>query len=399
MALRPPSDFTPPTAPVASPSEHELRALWNRHEATRRQRERAGEWRHALEEARRDDDGALRPVASTGNLPAYLRDPEAVGPGAREVLRPVPRRGRVVAAGVDTWSPCWYAAPGSSFARAMRALATHRTRLAWLIPEPVAGHRVGWFAEPGLVFAEGRPGGEGLCAAAELPAAAARLDCALEDLGVPIGSAASAGLRRLDVATDLWTDSATEGMAWLECVGTASLGAGKLATYRAERRVESVLVKSRAGRTLARLYDKGAETKSAPRGRWLRLEAQWRLPRGARVELAEIDPALLRERFARRFAPLWQAAGGFRLGGLGVVGERIEAAVASGQLLPSRARSIAGYLALAAAGVPQGARRTTYELERECRELGLSVSLIESTERRVDVATILDECLAPEVWQ
>ncbi|HEX3608250.1 MAG TPA: hypothetical protein VHU14_01065 [Solirubrobacterales bacterium] len=70
----------------------------------------------------------------------------------------------------------------------------------------------------------------------------------------------------------------------------------------------------------------------------------------------------------------------------------------AGQLPPSRARSIAGYLVLAAAGVPQGARHTTYELERECRELGLSVSLLQSPERRLDVATILEECLAPEAW-
>jgi hypothetical protein len=67
--------------------------------------------------------------------------------------------------------------------------------------------------------------------------------------------------------------------------------------------------------------------------------------------------------------------------------------------VPSRARSIAGYLILAAAGIPQGAKRTTYELERECRELGLSISLLRDGERHLDVAAILDECLAPEVWR
>jgi hypothetical protein len=227
----------------------------------------------------------------------------------------------------------------------------------------------------------------------------ARLRRQLRDLGVPLGALPSAGLRRLDVASDLWTDSAAEGLAFLECVGSASLGPGKLASYRAERCVESVLIKTRAGRTQARVYDKGTQSGRAPRGRWLRLEAQWRFPRATRIDLDALDAALLRERFARRFAPLWQAAGGFRLGGLSAVGERIAAAVAAGQLLPSRARSIAGYLVLAGAGVPQGARRTTYELERECRELGLSVSLLQSNERRLDVATILDECLAPEVWE
>jgi hypothetical protein len=221
----------------------------------------------------------------------------------------------------------------------------------------------------------------------------------LKDLGVPLGAVPSAGLRRLDVASDLWTDSAAEGLAFLECVGSASLGPGKLAAYRAERCVESVLIKTRAGRTQARVYDKGTQSGRAPRGRWLRLEAQWRFPRATRIDFDALDAALLRERFARRFTPLWQAAGGFRLGGLSALGERIAAAVAAGQLLPSRARSIAGYLVLASAGVSQGARRTTQELERECRELGLSVSLLQSAERRVDVATILDECLALEVWQ
>jgi DNA-binding Lrp family transcriptional regulator len=57
---------------------------------------------------------------------------------------------------------------------------------------------------------------------------------------------------------------------------------------------------------------------------------------------------------------------------------RLREAVEAGELKPSRARSIAGYVLLAASGVPQGASRTIFELERDCRELGLSVSLLES---------------------
>jgi hypothetical protein len=55
-------------------------------------------------------------------------------------------------------------------------------------------------------------------------------------------------------------------------------------------------------------------------------------------------------------------------------------------------------LLLAAAAVPQGAERTVSELERECRELGLSFSLVGQEGRRVDLATVLDECLAAELW-
>jgi hypothetical protein len=131
-----------------------------------------------------------------------------------------------------------------------------------------------------------------------------------------------------------------------------------LLAYRGERCIEGVALNSRAGRTLARIYDKGAQTGAAPPGRWLRFEAQWRFPRQSRPPLAQLDGAVLRERFATRFKPLWQAAGGLRIADALVLGERIGAAVASGRLLPSRARSLAGYLLLSAVGVPQGARRT-----------------------------------------
>ena len=79
-------------------------------------------------------------------------------------------------------------------------------------------------------------------APAELPAAMRRLRSALEDRGIPIATVPCAGLRRLDVAVDLCADSAAEGLALLECVSATSLGARKLAAYRAHGRVESVSI-------------------------------------------------------------------------------------------------------------------------------------------------------------
>jgi hypothetical protein len=395
MALRPPEDFTPGAGGRADPSEAELRALWRRHEAARAERERLARWRRAQELLRREPDGKLR---GAERLPAGLRDPDVLGPRARAALRPVPQEGRILAAGIDTWSPCWYAEPGSPQARAIAALATQVSGRARLLPEAVGGHRVGWFPEPRLVFAEGCPGGEVPLPAAGVGEALARLCTSLADLGIPLAPSGCAGLRRLDVAADLRTDSAVEGLALLECIAAASFGAGKLAAYRAERRTESVLIKARAGRTLARVYDKGAQRSALPRGRWLRFEAQWRFPRADRPAPERLDAAELRARFARRFEALWQAAGGLRLAPGAELAERIGEAVLDGRLAPSRARTLAGYLLLSAAGVPQGARRTTSELERECRELGLTASLSAGADRRVDVATVLDECMAPAVW-
>jgi hypothetical protein len=396
MALNPPDDFAPVARERDPPSEAKLRALWRRHEAAREERERAAAWRRSQELLRRSPDGELR--LAPGETSGGAAGADACGPRSRAALRPVPAAGRVIAAGIDTWSPCWYAPPGSPLARALGALATETSGRARLLPEPLAGHRVGWFPDPRLVFAEGRARGEALLPAAEVPAALGRLCAALAELGIAATPARCAGLRRLDVAADLHTDSSAEGLALLECVATASCGARKLAAYRTERRTESVLLKTRADRTLARLYDKGAQL-GAPPGCRLRFEAQWRFPRERRPAPEHLDPAELRDLFARRFAPLWQAAGGIRLApGTGLV-ERVAEAVADGRLAPSRARTLAGYLLLSAAGVPQGARRTTYELERECRELGLLASLSAEADRSVDVATVLDECLAPEVWR
>jgi len=389
----------PPIRASPDPTLTDLRKLWARYESRRHHRDRDREWRRVQEQVRRDPLGDLTRSPNVDSLPAYLRDAAALGPHARAALRPQPRQGRVLAAGIDTWSPCWYAPPRSPLSRAMKALAIQPSGRAWLLPDRLAGYRLGWFPDPQLVFAEGHPAGEGLARASDLAHAMTHLRVAAQELGIPLHALPDAGLRRLDVAVDLWTDSSAEGLAFLECVATASLATGKLCAYRAERCVQSVLLKTRGGRTQARFYDKGEQCGQVARGRWIRLEAQWRFSRDTRPAIVQLDADTLRSRFARRFDPFWQAAGGLRHGGVAVVSEQLAGAVTSGQLAPSRARSVAGYLILRAAGVPQGARRTAYELERECRQLGLSLSLLQATERRVDVATVLEECTDPAVWR
>jgi hypothetical protein len=269
-----------------------------------------------------------------------------------------------------------------------------------LLPERIRGHRVGWFPDHGLVFAEGRLGERELCPVADIVPRSTALVEELRNMGIPIEGLATSAVRRLDVAVDLWTDSAAEGLALLECVGTANPIARKVVTYRLGRAVQSVTIQSRAGRSQARLYDKGCESDAAERGRWIRFEAQWRFGRGHRLAPTELAGEALRERFQKRFQGLLDAAGGFEVGGVDAIADRLREAVEAGRLPPSRARSIAGYLLLSATGVSQGAPRTMFELERECRELGLSLSLLDHTAtKRVDVATVLEECMAPEVWR
>jgi hypothetical protein len=340
------------------------------------------------------------------------RRPRAKGPGvplraggqvADGCVQPashfVAGQAEVCGVGVDTWSLCWYAKPGSRLHSALRSLATMQAERALLVPEKVANHRIGWFPDHGLVFAEGHLEGSGLCAAADIPSRALGLIKELKNVGIPVKGISSALVRRLDVAVDLRIASSAEGLALLECVGSISPLDKKVVTYRAGSVIESVLLKSRAARTQARIYDKGGEQGGFERGRWIRFEAQWRFARAQRLAPGDLTGDLLRERFLQRFKVLHGAAGGFEVGGANAVAGRIAEHVAAGRLVPSRARSIAGYLLLSAAGVSQGARRTEYELERECRRLGLSMSLTDSTTGLyVDVADVLDKCMSRDIW-
>jgi hypothetical protein len=283
----------------------------------------------------------------------------------------------------------------------MRSVATCPAYRAYLLPDQIADHRVGWFPYSGLVFAEGSLAGDQLCPPAEIRPRAKALVEELKKVGVPVDGFSSSEIRRLDVAVDLGLSSSMAGLALLECIGGVSPAKKKVVTYRVGHTVETVVIKSHAGNSQARVYDKGLEKDDgAQRARRLRFEAQWRFAKGSRLEPDELTTDLLRERFQQRFQGLYDSGNGFELGGAAAIADRLAKEVADGRLAPSRARSIAGYLLLRAAGASQGAERTAYTLESECRELGLSVALLDSSATvNVDVAGILEECLSAAAWK
>lgn len=57
-----------------------------------------------------------------------------------------------------------------------------------------------------------------------------------------------------------------------------------------------------------------------------------------------------------------------------------------------------GFWALTAAGVDQGSPRTQYQLQRECRELGLALEDGAMQQVNVDLGAILEECLESDAW-
>jgi hypothetical protein len=195
MPLRPPSDFRPPAAEPSrrQPTPEELHALWDAQERRRQERVREAEWRRVREKARRTAAGAVVAQHGTEALPSYLRDEASFGAQARASLRTKPRSGRVVRAGIDTWSPAWYLQERCAGRTALESLATVKAGRARMVPGDVAGHRVGWFPDSGLVFAEGHPAPGGLGCADDLPDVLERLELEMASMGMLVSPSSRAG--------------------------------------------------------------------------------------------------------------------------------------------------------------------------------------------------------------
>ncbi len=325
----------------------------------------------------------------------------------------------VLGAGIDTASVCWYVDEGSPAARAMGALATRPVRRGMRLPEPVDGFQVGWFPGSSLVYAEGHPGSEGVLGAPNaLEGRIERLTAALVDVGVvlPLGRAhrgstvagvgdrpGLAGVRRMDATVDVEFEDTSHGLALL--AGVAAVDAGRLdrdVRYNGLS-IGTVSWLSARGK-VARVYDKGAEANTAPRGGRIRLEAQYRWPREARRGPDELTAGYVREKFHQRFVPLWRAASagnGIKVVGKMAMVDQLRAAVEAGELSWPDAERILGYQLLAA-GEDRGMvqRHTAWRRRRLIEESGFVLAdgrALDDVD--VDLAELLDEVMGTDAWE
>lgn len=314
----------------------------------------------------------------------------------------------VAAAGVDTWSPCWWLEPHSAAARHLAALCP-----GGLYPEAIAGHRVGFYGH-GLLWAEGHPGGDRLGRPADLPGALDGLEAQLLEAGVPVpvgrrGEDAYgerfegfAGIRRLDSTVDLRTESSAEGLAIMAGIAAVARDLPRAKTdvwFGTDGRVQTVALHGYSGgKLLGRVYDKGVETGEAARGRWLRPEDQRRWPKAQRRGVEELTGHYVREKHHQRFAPLWRASKGVTVAGPIVLAEKLAELVDADELAPSRARTLAGFLFLDGVGARQGSARTVRALRRECREHGLVLADGVLQEVEVDLGEVLAAALEGAHW-
>jgi hypothetical protein len=319
----------------------------------------------------------------------------------------------IEAAGVDTWSVCWYLRDGSSGQRAMDELATERAARSRLLPESINGHRVGWFPGSRMVFAEGHPDPDGLAGASCLPDVVEGLEIALADRGVqvplhrltrPVGMSGDGfgGVRRLDATVDLRFESAPEGLAALAGVAALPLPRMKTQVMRevGGRRVETVYFRGTSGkRVLGRWYDKGVESGSAPRGLHVRPEDQRRFPRSARPSVDVVaSTAFVRDAFVRRFEPLWKAAKGVKVGGVTELAYRLAELQEEGVITPSEAKRIAGHLVLDSVDAQRQSRSQCYKDRAAARRHGLVLADGVLDEVEVDLGEVLESALDSEAW-
>jgi hypothetical protein len=326
----------------------------------------------------------------------------------------------VDAAGVDTWSVCWYLRGGSTAEKAIEALATVPAPRSKLMEERILGHRVGWFPGTRMLYAEGHPAEDGLCKTDALPGALDAVAEALADRGVlppsfdlrpvvgpaglrpALGGVGFGGVRRLDSTVDLRFGDPREGLAALSGVAALALPRVKTQVIRevGGRRVETVYLRGSSGRTvLGRWYDKGIESGEAARGLYVRPEDQRRFAKDARLTVdAVAQGTYVRDAFVKRFEPLWRAAKGVKVAGVSELAGRLGELQDEGVITAAEAKRLAGYLALEAGGGLRQSRATQYRDRAACRNHGLVLADGVLDEVEVDLGEVLERAMDSEAW-
>jgi hypothetical protein len=249
-------------------------------------------------------------------------------------------------------------------------------------------HRVGVLPGHRMLWVEGHPAVDGLAHPARLSEAASGLLSAVEAAGFPLGR--DAGVARADGTVTVGFGEGGHGIAVLQ--GIAALDLPRSKPWIIGRPPETVYIaRERGGTKLARVYDKGLESVSAPRGTRIRFENQVRYSKQLRRAVEEVDLGHVRRRFEARFGPVAKSASGVTVASLPVMAAKLHDRVAAGELTRPQVDRAVGYLLLGAVGLP---RRTQFERRRELRSLGLVLAddLIAPVE--VDLGATLDAVLA-----
>lgn len=357
--------------------------------------------------------------------------------GANKWVGNAERTGSIelVGCGVDTWKPTWYVDPAGREARWFKenpdVLSVNGS---WQMPAQIEEHTIGFDHRRNLIWAEGHPEPGRLAKAHELVPAYNRLREAMAAAGVPIppgrtrpivsrarrapgpkdrSTAAAwssfrapgeAGLGRLDVTADFETPTSLYGLELLKALQAIQFCNGRSRPYGGNNMWETVVIPARNGRAiLGRVYDKGVESKSAPRGRLLRAEDQRRFTAERRRAVEDIDAQFLCDRWHRRFKHFAKATEGVvtvsdPITACAVVQSKIEA----GELDPLRGERLVATIMLdyLSGQNRRGDRVTLWRRRKELRELGIVTDsgVLERGSTTVGAAEPFELANHPQLW-
>lgn len=261
-----------------------------------------------------------------------------------------------VSAGVDTWR--------LGFKVGRRPLP-----LRWGTRFEVGRYRAEWFPNHSLVALEGHPLETGLCPGELLGDLFEQLH---EEVQEVCGRAEPYGVLRLDSTAETNMGERSRGLAVLRGMAAVVTDAPGLKPSVFGKPVETVYLHSKRGRgaKLGRGYDPWFKGQTA-RGEAVRFEAQDR-----RLDLDyALSAGTPRERFHRRFGPLWRASQTVTVGGFPKVALRLAELIDAGELTAAKASQLFGFLGLQMAGrEDQLSRTTSWRRRRELLEHGIALA-------------------------
>lgn len=250
-----------------------------------------------------------------------------------------------------------------------------------------------WHPQHSLVTLEGHPYPHGLCPPELLEGAHEQARELLEDV---CGAAEPTGVLRLDSTAQVTLGDA-EGLAALRGMAGVIPQVPGLKPSVFGKPVETVYVHSNrsTGAKLGRGYDPFFRGETV-RGQAVRFEAQDR-----RLDLDYGLNALTpRERFHRRFGPLWRASQNVTVAGFPTLTARLGDMIADGTLTPRQAETLGGFVALQAGGYDRLFSRTvSWRRRKALLEVGLSLaddSLFEPVE--VNLGRVFETAMEAPEW-
>lgn len=269
--------------------------------------------------------------------------------------------------GIDTWRLLRDLPDDREFEQArdrFRELGTRPERLA-------SGHHVGMVQGHRKLWIEGHPAVEGLGHPTQLRAAQERLLDEMEERGWPRGI--ESGISRLDTTVTLGFADPELGSAFLTSMQFFDLprSGGTEVRRGVAREVQTVYWMGRGGKKpVARVYDKGIESNSAPRGESIRLESQNRFQAKQRFspEMVSRDTDICGSFFKRRFAPLAETSRGVMAEARSSLRQELMRRAKEGDLTERQAEQILGYLEF---GPEFYSRATRYRRRSLARKAGV----------------------------